>query len=504
MSISILPELKSLTRMNSAKSQGRSAPTLAVSLIIPAKNSHQSLEKTVHVAHEFLSARYPDSFEIILVPNPSPNDHHDQSLPVAQAVKARYSGVEVCPHESPRGKGAALRTGFQSARGRWIFFTDADLPYSLEFFDQAASKLREGYHFVHGNRRLTTSQFVVPVRLLQLAYGRHRLGLWFNRCVRWLLPISTTDTQAGIKALSHEFAREFFSRQTCPGFLFDLEIFLTAQTQGWMTCELPITLHLNSEKSTVRILRECLLVGHWLTRIKINQLQSRYGVKKSHRILTRYQKVPLTTRVFLTLRWWLTPYTRMAQKLPIRGEILDLGCGHGLFALAASLHSPDRKITGLDHDESRIAAATQATQDLPNLDWKKDSLLQFQAQGPFAGISLIDVMHYFSPTEQESLLRNAYKNLHHGATLLVREVDPQAGAISQWNRLYERLATGLGFTRSDTTNLHFRTQDGWKSMLESIGFKVASEPCSSPLFADILYVCTKPSAQSNSPPHRKG
>src|SRR5205823_4376538 len=146
----------------------------------------------------------------------------------------------------------------------------------LDFFDRAVEKLRQGYALVTGNRRRDDSQFDVPVSLLPLAYGRHRLGLAFNRVVRGLLPIETRDTQAGIKAMSRELARLAFRRMECPGFFFDVEIFLAARANGLRQVELPVTLYLNSEKSTVRVLRESLLAAYWLIRLSWRQWRGEY------------------------------------------------------------------------------------------------------------------------------------------------------------------------------------------------------------------------------------
>jgi hypothetical protein len=123
---------------------------------------------------------------------------------------------------------------------------------------------------VTGNRRVMESEFQIPVTLLPIAYKRHRLGLLFNTAVRLLLPIKTTDTQAGIKAMRREFAEKVFTRQTCPGFFFDLEMFLTAAGAQMSLVELPVVFVLVNEKSTVRILRESVLAGVWLVRIFLN------------------------------------------------------------------------------------------------------------------------------------------------------------------------------------------------------------------------------------------
>jgi dolichyl-phosphate beta-glucosyltransferase len=240
---------------------------LRVTLLIPAKNSGHSLESAVTEAHRFLGERFGESFEIILIPNPSPSDPRDDSPAVAASIADRLPRVRVCLHEGKPGKGAALRSGFAQSRGEWLYFTDADLPYDLDFFDRAAQELSNGVEFVTGNRRMPISQFDIPVRLLPLAYRRHRLGVLFNRFVRLLMPIATTDTQAGAKAMSRRMAAAAFGRQTCDGFFFDLEFFLTARRQGFCQKELPVTLYLNSEKTTVRVLRESALAVYWLVRI---------------------------------------------------------------------------------------------------------------------------------------------------------------------------------------------------------------------------------------------
>jgi dolichyl-phosphate beta-glucosyltransferase len=250
-------------------------PSLDVSLLIPAKNSAHSIQATVNEAMRFLDGAFPNSYEIILIPNPG-NDTQDATLKIAEELAARHSVVRCIPHRDLPGKGAALRTGVDQARGKKIFFTDADLPYDLEFFSRASKLLDEGYDLVSGNRRLATSQFDIPVELLKLAYKRHKLGLGFNRVVRLFFPVNTRDTQAGIKAMSRELAKAAFSRMECPGFFFDLEIFLTARTQGMKQIDLPVLLFLNTEKSTVRVIRESILAAYWLTRIYFRQWSGTY------------------------------------------------------------------------------------------------------------------------------------------------------------------------------------------------------------------------------------
>jgi dolichyl-phosphate beta-glucosyltransferase len=281
--MSFRKELRSLPHLSPSESLKKGHPDKHVSLLIPAKKAADFLEDTVSQCHEYLKSAFQDSFEIILIPNIDPQNktsrHKDPSIEKSFELQKKFSNIEVVIHTSPRGKGAALRTGFLASKGQFIFFTDSDLPYDLKFFDKAFLKLQEGYDLVSGNRRLLTSTFDIPAELLTLAHKRHQLGLLFNKFVRLLMPIQTTDTQAGIKALSRKLAYETFSRQICPGFFFDIEFFLISQNSNFKKTELPINLKLKSEKSTVRIIRESFLATYWLLKIKLAYHRGIYRIK---------------------------------------------------------------------------------------------------------------------------------------------------------------------------------------------------------------------------------
>lgn len=478
---------------------------VAVSLLIPAREATPEIDRALKKSHDFLSARFKTDFEIILIPNPAPNTPAAElktSLTLAHAVAAQYPQVRVIPHISPPGipgKGSALRTGFLASCGEVVCFTDSDLPYDLNFFDHAFRKLEQGFDLVTANRRRGESRFDIPVSLLPVAYGRHRLGLLFNRAVRCFFPVETTDTQAGIKAMSRRLAEKAFFLQRCPGFFFDLELILVNQAQGWAAAEVPVSLQLNSEKSTVRIIREAVLALFWLGRIWRGYRSGHYGKKpNTPRVLSRYlgnrgQKISLGTRLFLFLRWFLTPYGQMARHLPNRGKIYDYGCGHGMFGLALAQQAPEREVIGVDHDLQRIEIAKRAGFGVKNVEFSSERgfLGQNSAKDPAKGISLIDVMHYFEPSIQEANLRYAYEQLDKNGVLIFREVDPNGGAASQWNKLYEKIATSVGFTKSAEEKLYFRSREEWLTLLREIGFRARAERCSSVLFADVLFIGEK-------------
>lgn len=474
---------------------------IEVSLIIPARNSSHALEKTVKEAYSFFFKRLPHRFEIIIVPNSRPNECSE--IEIAEQLVRSFPGVVHCqPHLSPPlGKGAAIKTGFLVSKGKWIFYTDADLPYDLSFFEKSLSLLESGVDLVSGNRRLPESRFYIPVPLLPLAYGRHRLGIAFNRMVRLFLPIQTKDTQAGIKAFSRRLASETFKRQSCPGFLFDIELFLTAIGHNYILAELPVTLYLNSEKTTVKVFKECFLVGYWMSRIFWQYRQGAYSPNKNPRplsvkkLLKYYQTARWKTRFFLALRWLMTPYAEMASQLPNQGRLLDLGCGHGLFSLTLALLKPRCEVVGVDHDSERTRLAQTALKSFPSISIQNSmiqSTAQSQEPGLYSGMAMIDILHYFEFEDQERLLKESFRLLSSQGILIIREVNQKKGLVSLLNQLYEKMATTIGFTKTNSKQLFFRSCDEFEIILKKIGYQVKSKPCSHFLFQDILYICERP------------
>ncbi len=185
--------------------------------------------------------------------------------------------------EASLSRGLALREGFLEASGSaWIGFWNLEQPCLPEFFAQArlalqSSAAQSGLHLVRANRRHPQSRFQVPVRQLSLIYGRHRLGLIFNRLIHAMLPLSAPDTQAGSLLMTRELAERAFALQTSPHFLFDLEISLITRGAGWRELALPVTTRLPEEKKVRRMVRETLTIAASLPRLARRERLGFYG-----------------------------------------------------------------------------------------------------------------------------------------------------------------------------------------------------------------------------------
>jgi O-methyltransferase involved in polyketide biosynthesis len=133
----------------------------------------------------------------------------------------------------------------------------------------------------------------------------------------------------------------------------------------------------------------------------------------------------------------------------------------------------------------------EAARGVSNLRFESGDLSLCGQYGTPSAISIIDVLHYFDFETQESILTQACRLLPSGGVLIFREVDPDGGWVSKWNRLYEKLMTGIGFTRSKEVNLFFRSREDWLEIMNRAGFRARAERCSHFLFADVLFIGEK-------------
>lgn len=472
--------------------------TPEISVILPAFRTRSGAEpraeytKTVEAVVRALS---PRNAEILLVVNgPEADFTFSPSLAVARDLARDNKLVRVIEKPYARGKGDAVQAGLACARGEYVFLTDIDLPYDLRFFSTALEYLKKGTHLVSADRRNPQSTFDVPVSLLPLIYKRHLLGKFFNRVVRTLFPISTSDTQAGIKAFSAPLARLLSQKLSCPGFLVDIEYFLVARENALAQRSLPIDLHLEDEKSTVRIAKEAYVSAQWLLRIGARFLSGHYRLKPCVSVLKEYSRKDF---IFLRLREALTPYREMVRELPLTGTLLDIGSGHGLFAFHAAELRPELQINGVDHDAARVKEAQDATplELRERVRFESGNLLLRlkESLGFFSAISAIDVLHYFSPAEQSAILQHAHASLAQGGVFIFREVTEgsRSSLRSRFNKFYEKIATDVGFTKSEGTGLTFRSRAEWIRLAEETGFQVEARRCSHWLFQDTLFTCRK-------------
>jgi len=173
-----------------------------LTIVIPVYNEPDTVIEIVHRVH-----RLPISKQIIVV-----NDGSTDGTGAALDQLAYLDNVEVIDHDINRGKGAALQTGFQHARGKFVIVQDADLEYDPVDILKVLEPLRSGMSdVVYGSRYLDRAD-QDPSRV-------HRLGNWLltafsNR----MTGLRLTDMETCYKAFRCEVLQQIHIEQTRFGF----------------------------------------------------------------------------------------------------------------------------------------------------------------------------------------------------------------------------------------------------------------------------------------------
>ena len=171
------------------------------------------------------------------------------------------------------------------------------------------------------------------------------------------------------------------------------------------------------------------------------------------RALSLYRNMKLRTQAHTRLRWWWCPFPAIEAEVPVDGDVLEVGCGHGVLSLYLALEKPGRRVTGVDIDMDKISAAGRAAGGLHT----GEAAVRFETVDPgyrpageWDAIVIADVLYLLPEAEQRALLGAAASALRPRGRLVVKEVGTTPQWKARWNRFQETLATGF-FSITDST-----------------------------------------------------
>ena len=217
-----------------------------LSLVIPAYNEKEripALLQTLETAPRVVEEAGLQLQEILIVDDGSV-DGTKQLLSQAAATTPLLRPL--LQFKDNRGKGAAVASGALEAKADYVLIADVDLSTPLTELGKLVVAIRGGADIAIGSRHVEGAE------VDRGPAHRKLLGKAFNGAVRTFTGLDARDTQCGFKLLPTSLARPLFAAQTCPGFAFDVELLLRADTVGLSIVEVPV-IYLHDSRSRVRV-----------------------------------------------------------------------------------------------------------------------------------------------------------------------------------------------------------------------------------------------------------
>lgn len=196
-------------------------------------------------------------------------------------------------------------------------------------------------------------------------------------------------------------------------------------------------------------------------------------MRGSHPALAAFQPLPLKERLFARARLFSAPLEAMAERA--RGtRLLDVGCGHGVLLSLLAMGFPERRVTGVDPDERKIAWARRSIGRFDNVSLEVGTAESLAPQhgGAFDTVFVADVLYLLPPERWPDLLSACRRLLTPGGRLVLKEAEDDGSwrvkkALAQeWlmvRALRRTQGSGaLGFQRREVT----------RRALEKTGFSV--------------------------------
>lgn len=196
-----------------------------ITVVIPIFNESATIEQIVDAVNG-VSLK----IELIAVDDGST----DRSLEILRRLKEEGRIDQLLVHESNRGKGAALKSGFDAASGDIIIVQDADLEYDPNEYRKLLQPILDGKaDVVYGSRFMGGE----PHRVL---YFWHYVG---NRALTILSNMVTNLNLTDMETCYKCFRKEVLSGLTIQERGFGVEPELTAKVArgGWRVYEVGIS-----------------------------------------------------------------------------------------------------------------------------------------------------------------------------------------------------------------------------------------------------------------------
>ncbi|MBI4720246.1 MAG: glycosyltransferase [Chitinivibrionia bacterium] len=230
-------------------------PEPKFTVVIPAFNEEAHLEENVRSLIAVL-AEQPGAgaWEIILVNDGST----DGTLAAIEKLAAENEGVRSVSYKKNRGRGYALRAGFEQARGGIVVSTEADMTWGPDIVPRLVRALEEGEYDI-----VVASPYAEGGRLENVPFRRALVSRMGNRFLTSTLPVSVSMVSGMTRAYRRE-ALDALELES-DGKEFHVEVISKAAMLGYSIGEIPAVLRWKKTKKGEPKRRSSLSIRRMVT-----------------------------------------------------------------------------------------------------------------------------------------------------------------------------------------------------------------------------------------------
>lgn len=215
-----------------------------VSIILPCYNEAGHLEKSIKILG-IETGNFNFDYEFIFVEDKS----KDNTRELLKKLEPNIKNAKFVYHETNKGRGAAVKSGFEVAKGNIIGFIDIDLEVSPRYIVQFVEALKT-YDVAIGNRKYFSDSVF-------RALLRDTVSNYYSALNRKILKHSYADTEAGYKFFRKEPLTEFFKSPSNDHWFWDTEFMMYCFSKNLKVAEIEVDfLRDQTKKSTVNVITD--------------------------------------------------------------------------------------------------------------------------------------------------------------------------------------------------------------------------------------------------------
>lgn len=197
---------------------------MRLSVILPARNEEELIEKTIKNIQEYFSEKKYKS-ELIIVLNGC-NDKTEAIVNLSKSI----NNLKIVVLKSKAGYGLALKKGLQSSKGKYVAIFNVDF-YDLKMLDLVDIDLY-GRDLVIGSKMAHWSED-------KRSMDRKIFSYVYNFLLKLLFKFKGSDTH-GIKIMRRNVVEKVLRKCKTISGIMDTEFVIKAQREGFKIADFPV------------------------------------------------------------------------------------------------------------------------------------------------------------------------------------------------------------------------------------------------------------------------